>query len=273
MKKIIDHTKLFSLPFYTEGPVVDETGNCYVTTLQGGTILKITPGNDPVVWARTPCPNGQVRLPNGDHVVCDSQSAALARFDTSGQFLQNDIEGCCAGVAVKVPNDIVADNAGNLYFTDSVRYEGTVFYIGVDGCQKIVARQLDYPNGLALSRDEKTLFVAESYQNRILAFDLASAGQTNEPRIFANLPQHSSGEMINNLPDGIKRDEEDCLWVAHYGMGRIHRIRPNGTICQSIELPFPLASNLFISNQTIIVTGGYSEPGPGGVYKIALTNE
>ena len=271
MKKIIDHTKLFSLPFYTEGPVVDEAGNCYVTTLQGGTILKFVPGKDPVVWARLPCPNGQVRLPNGDHVVCDSQSAALTRLDASGKFLQNDIAGFCAGVPVKVPNDVIVDNAGNLYFTNSVRYEGTVFFIGADGSQKVIAGRLDYPNGLALSGDEKTLFVAESYQNRILAFDLASAGQNKIPQVFANLPRHASGERINNLPDGIKMDAEGCLWVAHYGMGMIHRILPNGTICQSIELPFPLVSNLFINKQTIIVTGGYGEPGPGGVYQIDFT--
>lgn len=273
MKKVIDHTNFFELPFYTEGPTVDEAGNWYVTTLQGGMILKFAPGANPVVWARLPCPNGQVRLANGDHIVCDSQSAALTRFDASGKFLQNEIKGFCAGIPVKVPNDVIVDKKGNLYFTDSIRQEGTVFFIGADGCQKVIASQLDYPNGLALSKDEKTLFVAESYQNRILAFNLASVGQDKKLQVFANLPQHASGESINNLPDGIKMDEEGCLWVAHYGMGQIHCILPNGSLCQSIDLPFPLGSNLFIHQQTIIVTGGYGEPGPGGVYKINLKNE
>lgn len=273
MKKTVDHTNFFWLPFYTEGPVVDEAGNWYATTLQGGAILKFAPGANPVVWTRLLCPNGQVRLANGDHIVCDSQSAALVRLSSSGDFLQNDVKDCCAGVPVKVPNDIIADRAGNLYFTDSVRHEGTVFFIGADGSQKVIASHLDYPNGLALSRDEKTLFVAESYQNRILAFDLSMDGQDKEPQVFANLPEHPSGETINNLPDGIKVDEEDCLWVAHYGMGQIHCIRPTGSLCRSIDLPFPLVSNLFIHQQTIIVTGGYGEPGPGGVYKIDLTNE
>ena len=273
MKKTVDHTKLFSLPFYTEGPVVDEAGNWYVTTLQGGTILKFAPGANPVVWARLRCPNGQVRLTNGKHVVCDSQSEALTYLHESGEFLQNVVEKFCAGVPINCPNDVIADKVGNLFFTDSVRHEGSVFFIGADGNQKVIANQLDYPNGLALSRDEKTLFVAESYQNRILAFDLSLDGQNKEPKVFVNLPQHASGEPINNLPDGIKVDEEDCLWAAHYGMGMIHRILPNGTICQSLEIPFPLVSNLFLHKQTIIVTGGYGEPGPGGVYKIDLANE
>ncbi|WP_121357246.1 SMP-30/gluconolactonase/LRE family protein [Flavisolibacter nicotianae] len=273
MRKITGHTKLFSLPFYTEGPVVDEMGNIFVTTLQGGTILKMAPGKEPVVWAHLTCPNGQVRLPNGDHVVCDCQSAALVHFTSSGEFLQNVIKDFCAGMPVKTPNDVIVDNAGNLYFTDSIRHEGSVFFIGADGSQKVIASQLDYPNGLALSKDEKTLFVAESYQNRILAFELSFDGQKKESNVFANLPEHPSGEAINNLPDGIKVDEERCLWVAHYGMGKIHRILPDGSISQSIDLPFPLGSNIFISNQTIIVTGGYGEPGPGGVYQIALANE
>lgn len=252
---------------------MDEAGNIFVTTLQGGTILKMALDMEPIVWAKLTCPNGQVRLSNGDHVVCDSQAAALVRFSSTGEFLGNEIKDACAGIPVKVPNDVTADKTGNLYFTDSVRYEGSVFFIGADGSQKLIASRLDYPNGLALSKDEKTLFVAESYQNRILAFDLSLEGMNKELKVFTNLPKHPSGEAINNLPDGIKVDEEGCLWVAHYGMGLIYRILPNGTICRSIEVPFALVSNLFIHQQTIIVTGGYGEPGPGGVYKIDLTDE
>lgn len=265
------HTKIYSQPYYTEGPVIDEAGHLFFTTLTGGTIMKVSPGTVPIVWARSSCPNGQVILPNGHHLVCDSQASALVRFDADGAFVQNDIQGYCGGEPVLVPNDVITDGEGNVYFTDSVRHTGTVGFIGADGTQKIIAKNLDYPNGLALANDGQTLFVAESYQNRILAFELEAAGVVRSRSVLANLPQHPSNEMVNNLPDGIKVDADDHLWVAHYGMGCIHRLSPEGLLCQSIEVPFQLPSNLFLKNNTLTVTGGYGEPGPGGVFEIELS--
>jgi gluconolactonase len=267
------HTKIYVQSHYTEGPVTNSKGDLFFTTLEGGRIMKMSADGTITEWARSLSPNGQIILPNGHHIVCDSQEAALIRFDAESNFLQKDIDGFCGSQAVQVPNDLITDKKGNIYFTDSVRQKGQIGYIGSDGEQKIVAKELDYPNGLALSKNEKILFVAESYQNRILAFDLEANGSLTNKRILANLPQHPSKNSIKNLPDGIKVDEENHLWVAHYGMGAIHRLSTEGVICQSIRLPFNLPSNLFLHNNTIVVTGGYSEPGPGCVAEITLSNE
>lgn len=270
----IRYVSMLPQAFYTEGPAMDMEGNLYFTTLSGGDIIKVRPNGRQSVWARSSCPNGQVILPNGEHLVCDSKIAAVLRYDADGNFICKEIDGFCGGQAVQVPNDIILDSAGNIYFTDSIRHEGKVGFISSTGEEKMILQDLDYPNGLALSNDESVLFVAESYKNRIVAFDLEGLGKTDpSPRVFAALPKHRSGMLIRNLPDGIKVDSGGNLWTAHYGMGKVHVISPEGQLLQSIKTEFELTSNLFIKENKVFITGGYSEPGPGSVLEIEIEND
>ena len=213
----------------------------------------------------------RLSLKNGHHLVCDSQSASLTRFDENGKFIENLVQTTCAGEVVHTPNDVISDRKGNIYFTDSIRNEGKVCMIPHSGKENILARGLDYPNGLALSNDESTLFVAESYKNRILGFKLNEEGLVLQgPTVIADLPQNPSGMQTGNLPDGIKVDLHHHIWVAHYGMGLVHRLNADGLLVRSLEIPFLLVSNLFIQHKTLMVTGGYGEPGPGGIVEIIL---
>jgi len=266
--------KISDLPFYTEGPARDSRGNIYCTTLSGGTILKIDVDNKITEWAYSDCPNGQIVLPGDDHLICDVTLSAIRRFDCNGRFVKNEMEKYCAGVEVFCPNDLVADNNGNIYFTDSIRNNGKVCFLGVSGEQNILSNDLDYPNGLLLSPDQKTLYVAESYKNRISKINLESPGKAkDEIEIFAELPTHPSGKETDNLPDGLTLDHEGNLWVAHYGMQSIHKLSTEGKLWTSVDTHMPLTSNLFFYDQgMIVVTGGYGEPGPGGIFKVFLWN-
>lgn len=265
MQKEITYSKIASLDFYAEGPVVDAVGNVYFTTLSGGIIYKYDINGQLSEWARSVCPNGQLILANGDHLVCDSKMAAVRRYQSDGKILEDLIMGACAGIKVNVPNDIVNDKHGNIYFSDSIRHEGKLFRIGADGRQKLVADALDYPNGLAVSADNQWLYVAESFKNRIVKIDLFSGCLEN----WVDLPRHGSNEPEKNLPDGLTIDEEGNIWVAHYGMQCLYQISPAGIIRQTIDSTMPLTSNtVFMNRKTMIITGGFAEPGPGGVVKI-----
>lgn len=271
MTKKFRYRQVIDQPFYTEGPVVDALGNVFFTTLAGGKIVKLNGDKTQTHWAETVCPNGQIILDNGDHLVCDSKLGAIVRYNADGKLSDKVVDGVCAGEAVTTPNDLIADEYGNIYFTDSVRHHGKVYFLSTTGQQRIVARDLDYPNGLALSKDQQTLFVAESYRNRILAFDLSEPGTADgSARVFASLPTHSSGDVTRNLPDGIKTDDENNLWVAHYGMGMLQVLSPGGALVQSIPTGMDLTSNLFIRGRQVIITGGHSEPGPGAVVEIEI---
>jgi len=193
--------------------------------------------------------------------------SAVRRFDTEGRFIRNETEGSCSGEKIYAPNDLVADASGNIYFTDSVRHKGKVCFLGKGGHQHVLMGDLDYPNGLVLSKDEQRLYVAESYKNRIILIDLEAPGKCREAcHVFATLPQNKTGQY--NLPDGLALDHQDNIWVAHYGMQAIQVLSPGGELLCTVNTGVPLTSNLtFINKETLLITGGFGEPGPGILLK------
>lgn len=255
-----------NVAFYTEGPVIDAAGNRFVTNLNGGAILKINKDGIIEEWASALCPNGQTIAPNGDHLICDTKSAAIKRYNERGNVIKDEIQGFINGIEIYCPNDVITDSQGNIYFTDSVRHTGKVCFLGVNGEHKIIADQLDYPNGLVLLEKENILYVAESYNNRILSIQLE---EVVEVKVFCELPNHPSGKKEDNLPDGLALDTEGNIWVAHYGMGAIQVVSSSGKLLSTVDTQIPLTSNLAFTNQnTLLVTGGYGEPGPGAIKEI-----
>lgn len=270
MKQKLIIEKLADIPYYTEGPATDSKGNYYCTTLKAGTIIKVDGNGKVSEWTRSPSPNGQIILPDDTHLICDS-IAGIRKFDTQGRWIKDEAGKSCAGTEVFSPNDLVCDKRGNIYYTDSVRNKGKVCFIGVDGTEKIVAGNLDFPNGIIFSADEKYLYVAESYKNRIWKLTLPAEGIASEIKVFAGLPAHVSGNIIDNLPDGLALDNHGNIWVAHYGMQSIQVLSAEGKLLNSIDTGLPLTSNLsFINDHSLLFTGGFLETGPGGLYKIIL---
>jgi gluconolactonase len=272
MKKNIDLVQLARLDFYTEGPAQDHAKNFYFTTLTGGAIMQLDKNGILSEWARTDCPNGQIILSNGQHLVCDSKLGRVLRFSASGQLMGDATGATCAGTKVHVPNDLMVDAKDNLYFTDSIRHDGAVFFVGADGTERLVAGGLDYPNGIAMSNDGRILFVAESYKNRIIQFELDDAGMpTKAIATFIDLPRNPSGKAIDNLPDGIAINGNNIMAVAHYGMQSVHLVSPEGELMASYDTGMPCTSNVyFLDDDRLLVTGGYAEPGPGAVFTLNI---
>lgn len=254
---------LLETAFYTEGPVISSCGEIYVTTLLGGQMLKINAAYEIEEWATCLCPNGQFIGQNGDHFVCDSKQGSIERFDNLGNHLGRYFEGTVNDYKVTCPNDLYVGKDGEIYFTDSVRYTGAVIYIDKDGESLVVARELDYPNGVVYDRDRSCLYVAESYKNRVLKIDLNA--QEHNVTVLVELPCHHSGEESKNLPDGLFLDKEDNLWIAHYGMGLLHCYNLSEQNLTSMDSQISLTSNVFVNDQCIVITGGEGEPGPGRI--------
>jgi gluconolactonase len=261
--------------YYTEGPAVDEEGNIYFTTLAGGKIMKVDTKGISSVWAESACPNGQRILANGDHLVCDSRLGKVIRFDASGKKIGDAASGKCGDTVIQTPNDLVVDEVAGFYFTDSVRHNGSVYFFGNDGSERVVASGLDYPNGVCLSKDKRQLFIAESYKNRILTIDLKEPGiPDGNARAFCQLPANRENPATGNLPDGILTDASDRLWVAHYGMQSVHLISSQGQLINTYDTEIPLTSNLCFVRDSgkLVVTGGRGEPGPGNVNVLVFSN-
>ncbi len=263
--------KLIDLPYYTEGPAIDSNGDIFFTTLTGKLVYRLDQNNVLSEWASCVCPNGQVILPDGDHLICDTRSSSIIRFNREGKFIKKEVEKTFDRSELYVPNDIIVSRTGGIYFTDSIRGHGKVFFMDSDGNEYTIANGLDYPNGLVLSTDERKLYVAESYRNRILVIPINASGTAaTHPEVFCSLPSHPSGKDIDNLPDGMAMDRYANLWVAHYGMGALQVISAEGVLVHSFATSLPLTSNLFIRENVVTVTGGYGEPGPGAVLQFNL---
>src|SRR5690606_9326450 len=126
------------------------------------------------------------------------------------------------------PNDLVYDRAGNLYFTDppyglarsavrEIDIQG-VYRVTPDGTVTLLIDELERPNGVALSPDNRTLYVANSHPPRqiIMAYSLSGDGRISDGRVFFDATP-LAGEGRSGLPDGLKVDQQGNLWATGPG--------------------------------------------------------
>lgn len=117
----------------------------------------------------------------------------------------------------------VFDRRGNLYVTDSgnwKKHDGYLLRFSPEGKGEILCGPFGYANGLALSSDEKYLFMVESDSDRIVRFALRSDGSLDLPEVYA--------EQVGRLPDGLAFDAEGNLYVACYASDEIYRVDSSG---------------------------------------------
>ncbi|MDR1109555.1 MAG: SMP-30/gluconolactonase/LRE family protein [Deltaproteobacteria bacterium] len=174
-------------------------------------------------------------------------SGQVALYSPEGERLKSYGEGP-AGPFVG-PNDLVLDRKGGVYFTDSGNFEddwvsgreaGKLYYIAPDGRLLLLDENISYANGVALSPDGTRLFVNEHRKNRILVYDVAADGQVGNRRVLVDLDGDclSDQEVCYEVgPDGMTRDAEGNLWVAHYHAGAMLKIGPEGQLLQKLFLP------------------------------------
>jgi len=263
-------TLVFETEGYTEGIVFDNEGYGYIS--HKNEILKFDSLGNYKPWAKLSKPNGHKILPNGTHVICVTGAHSIAQYSSSGQFIKN-LSTKSETEALRAPNDLALDQYGGIYFTDARGYggnfnKGSVHYIDSLGQTFTIDKNLDIPNGIAVSNNGKTLFVALSGKNQILKYTISSPGQISQKRIFSNLPD-SEDPKKRILPDGIKTDKFDNLYIAHYGTGNILVLNKKGELIHQILSGHQIVSNLeFNSDGHIYTTGCINErPGKGGVFK------
>ena len=133
-------------------------------------------------------------------------------------------------------NEIVADARGNIYVNgaefDLMAGEkfapGIVALLKPDGSARQVADGVAFPNGMAVTLDNSTLIVAESYGKKLTAFDIAADGGLSNRRVWADLG--------DGVPDGICIDAEGAVWYADVPNKRCVRVAEGGKVLQTVEL-------------------------------------
>jgi len=132
-------------------------------------------------------------------------------------------------------NDIVVDGRGNAYvgnigfdFPGGEFAPGLLALVTPDGSARQVADGVAFPNGLVVTPDNSTLILAESYANRLTAFDIDTDGSLSNRRLWAGLDR--------GVPDGICIDAENAIWYGDVPNMRCVRVREGGEVLQTIEL-------------------------------------
>ena len=129
-------------------------------------------------------------------------------------------------------NEIVADGRGNVYINNvNFDFPGGEFQPGhaalvtPDGKVRIVAEGLAFPNGMAVTPDNKTLIIGESFSTTLSAYDIGADGGLSNRRVWAKL---------DGGPDGITMDSEGAVWSSAYE--KAIRVREGGEVLETIPL-------------------------------------
>ena len=132
-------------------------------------------------------------------------------------------------------NEIVVDGRGNAYvnnqgfdFPGGEFAPGTIALLEPDGSARRVADGIAFPNGMAVTPDNSTLIVAESFGKKLTAFEIAGDGVLSHGRLWADLD--------GGIPDGICLDAEGAVWYGDVPNRRCVRVREGGEVLQTIEL-------------------------------------
>ena len=184
--------------------------------------------------------NGLARDPEGRVIITAMADRTLVRLEKDGS--RTVLADRYDGKRFSGPNDVVTKSDGAIYFTDSINglrgggdspdrelpYNG--FYLWKDGELTLLGGDRDnpgeWPNGIALSPDEKTLYVTAGF-GKTLAYDVLDDDTVANPRVF-----------IQAGNDGIKTDNDGNVYqVNARGQGEVLITAPDGTRLGTIELP------------------------------------
>jgi len=212
---------------FLEGPVFDANGNLYVTDIPFGRIFRIDPAGE---WEQIAEwngePNGMKFMSETELLVTDYRNGLMICDVKTGvvrSFLDRRNSERFKGV-----NDLIFDRRGNLYFTDQGQTglhdpTGRVYRLGTNGRLDALLTNVPSPNGVALSPDERVLYVAATRGNAVWRVPLLDDGSVSKVSAFF-MSYGPSG------PDGLAVDEKGRVIVANPGLGYAwvlnHRAEP-----------------------------------------------
>jgi len=182
----------------------------------------LTPGGKPELFrSDTGGGNGTTLDLEGNQILCEGGNRRVTRIFGDGRV--EVVADRFEGKRFNRPNDAVCASDGSIYFTDpSLRVPledrelpAAVYRVAPNGAVTMVA-ECEYPNGLAFSPDERTLYVANTRHSMyIMALDLDAAGSVADRSIFADM----SSEDPNGVPDGMKVDVDGRVYCTGPGSG------------------------------------------------------
>ena len=258
---------------FPEGPIAMKDGSIVLGEIERQTVTRVKPDGSTEVIAYTGGgPNGLAVGPDGAFYVCNNggfswrlemnlMRPAGPSSDYTGGCIQrvDPVTGAvtvlydhCGPHKLLGPNDIVFDGLGGFYFTDLGKARardrdwGGVYYALADGSSiKEVAHPILTPNGIGLSPDGKTLYVAETETARLWAWDIVSPGVLAK----APFPSPHGGRILAGLGgfqrfDSLAVDAEGNICVATLVNGSVSVISPKGGLIRQVPMPDMFCTNI-----------------------------
>lgn len=256
---------------FPEGPVALADGSVVLTEINGGWITRITAdGTVTRLGISAGGPNGLAFGPDGALYLCDNGGSRYVPGHSMGLGPSDDYQGgsiqrvdpvtgareplytTVDGEKLSAPNDIVFDRQGGFYFTDlGKRYKrhrdhGGLYYAHPDGSSvRAIAYPMLSPNGVALSPDERTVYVADTEGARLWAFDIVSPGVLKPGGPFAA----HGGRCLAGLPgrarfDSLAVTAAGNIAVATLGTGYISVFSPDGKLLEELKMPDTYPTNI-----------------------------
>jgi gluconolactonase len=218
---------------YIEGPVWSKKGYLLFSDMFDSRIMKMTVPNHAEIYRDfTNGANGNSMDVQGRLYSCERDGRRVVRMEKDGKLTVIAAE--YQGKRLNDPNDVVVRRDGQVYFTDplppDVLYSPAMDYAGVyhvtpQGAISLVAK-MRRPNGVALTPDGHTLYVADTVERKIMAYDLDAQGNASGERVFI------SG--IDGGPDGLRVAANGNVYIACRG---IAIYTPGGKFIKVIEFP------------------------------------
>jgi gluconolactonase len=258
---------------FPEGPVAMKDGSVALVEIERGTVSRVRPNGAIEVVAHTGGgPNGLAVGPDGAFYVCNNggfvwrEEAGLRRpvgpaaDYTGGRIERVDprtgavtvLYDRCGAHKLLGPNDIVFDRHGGFYFTDLGKARardrdwGGVYYALPDGSRIVeIVHPILTPNGIGLSPDERTLYVAETETARLWAFDITAPGELRK----APFPSPHGGRLLAGLGgfqrfDSLAVEAGGNVCVATLVNGSVSVIAPDGRLVRQPTMPDLYCTNI-----------------------------
>jgi sugar lactone lactonase YvrE len=193
---------------FTEGPLWLQSGELIFSDIPADTIFRADKTEFRKPSGKS---NGLTLDTAGRLIACEHGNRRVSRTEKDGAI--GVLAATYEGKRFNSPNDAAVRSDGTIFFTDppyglgkgqaELPYSG-VFAIAPDGTVTVLVKDFLKPNGIALSKDEKTLYVADTEGAHIRAFAVAKNGTLSKGRVLCELPG----------PDGMKVDVKDRIWCT-----------------------------------------------------------
>lgn len=234
-----------------EGPAVDHNGVLYAVNFEKqGTIGRVTPDGQGSIFVELSdgsIGNGIRFHKDGSMFIADYKNHNILHVNMESK----QVRVFAHESKMNQPNDIAIDDKNRLYASDPNwgSSTGNIWRIDADGKVVLLEANMGTTNGIEVSPDNKTLYVNESVQRKVWAYNLDASGNISNKRLLIEFPDFGM--------DGMRCDAKGNLYITRHGKGTIAKISPSGKVLKEITLNGKMPSNLAFGGRdgrTVYVT-------------------